>query len=60
LRLPIEPSLLWLAGYYFFYDTRKAQMQLGLPAPRPYRQAAHETYAWLQSIHSASPEPAGH
>ena len=60
LRLPIEPSLLWLAGYYFFYDTRKAQVQLGLPPPRPYRQAAHETYAWLQSIHSASPEPAGH
>ncbi|MCJ7678274.1 MAG: NAD-dependent epimerase/dehydratase family protein, partial [Anaerolineales bacterium] len=60
LRLPIEPALLWLAGYYFFYDTRKAQVQLGLPPPRPYRQAAHETYAWLQSIHSASPEPAGH
>jgi len=59
LRLPIEPSLLWLAGYYFFYDTRKAQMQLGLPAPRPYRQAAHETYAWLQSINSAALEPAG-
>ena len=59
LRLPIEPSLLWLAGYYFFYDTRKAQVQLGLPPPRSYRQAAHETYAWLQSIHSASPEPAG-
>ena len=59
LRLPIEPSLLWLAGYYFFYDTRKAQVQLGLPPPRPYRQAAHETYAWLQSINSAALEPAG-
>jgi len=59
LRLPIEPSLLWLAGYYFFYDTRKAQMQLGLPAPRPYRQAAHETYVWLQSINSAALESAG-
>jgi dihydroflavonol-4-reductase len=58
LRLPIEPSLLWLAGYHFFYDMRKAQVQLGLPAPRPYRQAAHETYAWLQSIQPATLEGA--
>jgi len=50
LRLPIEPSLLWLAGYFFFYDTRKAQVELGLPPAKPYRQAAQETYAWLLSI----------
>jgi dihydroflavonol-4-reductase len=50
LRLPIEPSLLWLAGYYFFYDTRKAQVELGLPPARSYRQAAQETYAWLVGI----------
>jgi dihydroflavonol-4-reductase len=60
LHLPIEPSMLWLAGYYFFYDTRKAQVQLGLPASRPYRQAAQETYAWLQSLDSNALEPAEH
>ena len=54
LRLPIEPSLLWLAGYYFFYDTHKAQAELGLPAPRPYRLAAEETYAWLQTVNAGS------
>ncbi|MBE3100477.1 MAG: NAD-dependent epimerase/dehydratase family protein [Planctomycetes bacterium] len=50
LRLPIEPSLLWLAVYYFFYDTRKSQIELGLPPAKPYRQAAQDTYAWLLSI----------
>ncbi len=50
LKLPIEPSLLWLAGYYFFYDTRKAQRDLGLPPAKSYRQAAQETYTWLLSI----------
>lgn len=50
LRLPIEPSLLWLAGYYFFYDTTKARRELGLPAPKPYRIAAQETFAWLESV----------
>lgn len=50
LRLPVEPSLLWLAGYYFFYDIRKARRELGLPRPRPYRTAARETLAWLQSL----------
>ena len=58
LRLPIEPSLLWLAGYYFFYDTRKSQLELGLPPARSYRQAAQETYAWLVRI-GALPAPAG-
>lgn len=57
LRLPIEPSLLWLAGYYFFYDIRKARTELGLPAPRPYRIAAQETLAWLQSVGVVSPRP---
>jgi dihydroflavonol-4-reductase len=58
LRLPIEPSLLWLAGYYFFYDTRKAQAELGLPAPRPYRLAAEETFAWLRAVGAISPRVA--
>ena len=55
LRLPIEPSLLELAGRYFFYDTRKARTELGLPASRPYRLAAEETLGWLRSIGALSP-----
>lgn len=58
LRLPIEPSLLWLAGYYFYYDTHKAQVELSLPPARLYRQAAQETYTWLLSI-GAVPSPLG-
>jgi dihydroflavonol-4-reductase len=50
LKLPIEPSMLWLAGYHFFYDTHKAQVELGLPHAIPYRQAATETFDWLVRI----------
>jgi dihydroflavonol-4-reductase len=57
MRLPIEPSLLWLAGYYFFYDTHKATVELGLPPARSYRQAAEDTLG--SSRAGAVPEPAG-
>ncbi len=50
LNLPIEPSMLWLAGYHFFYDTHKSQVELGLPSAIPYRQAATETFEWLIDI----------
>jgi dihydroflavonol-4-reductase len=57
LRLPIEPSLLWLAGYHFFYDTHKAQVELGLPPAIPYRQAASQTFDWLVSIGAVPSRP---
>jgi len=57
LNLPIEPSLLWLAGYHFFYDTRKSQVELGLPPAIPYRQAATETFDWLVSIGAVHARP---
>jgi dihydroflavonol-4-reductase len=50
LNLPIEPSLLWLAGYHFFYDIHKSQVELGLPSAIPYRRAATETFEWLLNI----------
>jgi len=50
LHLPIEPSMLWLAGYHFFYNTRKSHAELGLPPAVPYRQAAAETYNWLVRV----------
>jgi len=57
LNLPIEPSLLWLAGFHFFYDTRKSQGELGLPPAIPYRQAATETFNWLVSIGAVPARP---
>jgi dihydroflavonol-4-reductase len=57
LKLPIEPSMLWLAGYHFFYDTRKAQVELGLPPARPYYQAATETFEWLVRIGAVPARP---
>lgn len=50
LQLPIEPGLLWLAGYHFYYDTRKARQELTLPPAIGYRRAAQETYDWLVRI----------
>ncbi len=47
--LPVRGGLLRMAGYYFYYDTRKAQRELGVPQPRPFRQAAQEAYAWYQA-----------
>jgi dihydroflavonol-4-reductase len=57
LKLPIEPSMLWLAGYHFFYDTHKAQAELGLPPARPYLLAATETFDWLVSIGAVPARP---
>jgi len=57
LKLPIEPSMLWLAGYHFFYDIRRAQVELGLPRARPYSLAATETYDWLVRIGAVPAAP---
>jgi dihydroflavonol-4-reductase len=45
---PVDADLLRLAGYYFYYDTRKAQTELGLTQPRPYRLAAEHALAWYR------------
>jgi dihydroflavonol-4-reductase len=48
LPLPIAPELLHLAGSYLYYDTHKAQTELGLTAPKPYRQAVEDALAWYR------------
>lgn len=49
LNLPVSPELLQLAGYYFFYERKKAAMDLGLTEPRPVSEAIAEAYAWFKS-----------
>jgi dihydroflavonol-4-reductase len=48
LHLPIAANLLRLAGYYFFYDTRKMQADLGIETARPIRDAIAEAHAWFR------------
>jgi hypothetical protein len=47
LRLPISAELLRLAGLFFYYDTRKAAVELQLPSPRPVGEAITEAYEWF-------------
>jgi dihydroflavonol-4-reductase len=44
LPLPVGGELLRMAGYYFYYDTLKARMELGLKETKPARQAVAEAY----------------
>ncbi len=48
LDIPVEPTLLRLAGRFFFYDRGKAAQELGLGEARPARQAMEEAWAWIQ------------
>ena len=48
LELPVSPSDLHLAGYHFYYDTRKAQVELGLQPPHPLEEALQDAYRWFK------------
>jgi dihydroflavonol-4-reductase len=47
LDLPISYQTLYLAGYYFYYDTGRAREILGLAPPIPVDQAITEAYDWF-------------
>ena len=47
LHLPVGVSELRLAGYYFYYETKKAQRELGLGQPKPARQALADALDWF-------------
>lgn len=47
LNVDIDRSILQMAGYYFYYDTRKAQVDLRLPPPRPIEAAFQEAWEWF-------------
>jgi len=46
IRLPLDGSQLRMSGHYLYCDTSKARRDLLLGEPRPFRQAAQETYDW--------------
>lgn len=50
LHLPVGVSELRLAGYYFYYETKKAQRELGLGQPKPARQALADALNWFTEM----------
>ena len=51
-NLPIDPAVMHLAGYYFYYDTTLARTRLGLPDPVDWRQCVDDTYDWFAPLAS--------
>ncbi len=49
IRLPLDGSQLRMSGHYLYCDTSKARRELLLGEPRPFRQAAQETYDWYRA-----------
>jgi dihydroflavonol-4-reductase len=47
LDLPVSADILHLAGYFFFYDLRKAQVELLTSEPRPVAEAIREAFHWF-------------
>jgi dihydroflavonol-4-reductase len=47
-HLDINPGILNLAGYYFYYDLEKSMRQLNLPAPFSARQAVADAHQWFK------------
>lgn len=55
LHLPISPSQFHMAGYFFYCDTRKAQVELRLPQPRSLEEALQDAYDWYVSTGAIKP-----
>lgn len=48
LHLQINPGILNLAGYYFYYDLEKALTQLKLPTPLHAHQSLEDASLWFK------------
>jgi len=46
--LPFSGEILYKAGYNFYYDTSKAQQELGLQTPHSIKEAISESYTWYR------------
>lgn len=47
-HLSINPGILNLAGFYFYYDLEKSHKQLNLPTPLSASQAITDAYRWFK------------
>jgi dihydroflavonol-4-reductase len=50
IDLPFNARMSHLAGYYFYFDNAKSQIELGLPTPCPADQAILDAYNWFIQI----------
>jgi len=48
MHIPLRGHMLRLAGLYFYYDSRRAQRELLVPAPRSHRSAIEDAYTWYR------------
>jgi len=48
LHLDINPGILNLAGYYFYYDLEKSIRELRLPPPFSAQQAVLDAHLWFK------------
>lgn len=51
LHLPISADLLRMAGCNFYYETQKANKELGWEPEYSAHQAIEDAYTWFKSIH---------
>jgi dihydroflavonol-4-reductase len=49
-RLPVSPDLVRMAGHYFYFDTSKAQQELGMGRPRPAHQAVADSIRFYRQL----------
>lgn len=47
LDLPVPVDLFYLAGLYFYFNTARARLELGLSAPRPAEEAIRAALDWF-------------
>jgi dihydroflavonol-4-reductase len=50
LPLPLDTTVLRMAGLYFHYDLRKSHSELGLTTPRPAVEAFEDAYHWFREV----------
>lgn len=52
VNFPVNPDSLYLAGRYFYYSHRKAQVEFGLATPRSVDDALSDAFQWFKEVGS--------